>query len=116
MIDYNEDEYQDLISKLIEMGALEITGYDSISDQFTYNITPECEELMPELWQEHFRFVNELAFTMWSKGLIEMSFDKDGIPLVMLKKEAVDIKDTLPDEERFFIENMLNKYNNGDII
>jgi hypothetical protein len=35
--------------------------------------------------------------------------------MVMLKQEAVDIKDTLPDEERFFIENMLNKYNGGII-
>lgn len=115
MIDYDEEEYQSLIAKLMEMGALEITGYDSISDQFTYNITPECEELMPDLWEEHFRFVNELAFRMWSKGLVEISFDKDGIPLVMLTKEAVDIKDTLPDEERFFVENMLNKYNSGII-
>lgn len=115
MIDYNEDEYQDLISKLMEMGALEITGYDSISNQFTYNITPECEELMPELWQEHFKFVNELAFDMWSEGLIEMNFDKDGIPMVMLKESTVAIKDTLPDDKRFFIENMLNKYNGGII-
>jgi hypothetical protein len=53
---------------------------------------------------------------MWSKGLVEMSFSKDGIPMVMLTQEAVNIKDTLPDEERFFIENMLNKYNSGDII
>ena len=115
MIDYNEDEYQDLISKLIEMGALEITGYDSISDQFTYNITPECEELMPELWEEHFKFVNELAFEMWNENLIEMAFDKNGAPMVMLKDETVAIKDTLPDDKRFFIENMLNKHNGGII-
>jgi hypothetical protein len=115
MIDYNEDEDQDLISKLIEMGALEITGYDSISDQFTYNITPKCEELMPELWEEHFKFVNELAFDMWSEGLIEMNFDKDGTPMVMLKESTVAIKNTLPDDKRFFIENMLNKYNGGII-
>lgn len=116
MIDPTEEEYQDLISKLIEMGVLEITGYDSISNQFTYNITPECEHLMPELWEEHFKFVNELAFKMWSNGLIEMSFSEDGVPMVMLKQEAVDIKDTLPDEERFFIENMINKHNKGGIL
>lgn len=116
MKDFSEEQYNHLIEKLIEIGALEITGYDSISDQFTYNITPECEELMPELWEEHFKFVNELAFKLWNDGLIEMTFDKDGIPMVMLKQEAVDIKDTLPDDERFFIENMLNKYNKGGII
>jgi len=28
----------------------------------------------------------------------------------------VAIKDSLPDDKRFFIENLLNKYNIGDII
>jgi hypothetical protein len=116
MRDFSEEQYNSLIEKLIEIGALEITGYDVISDQFTYNITPECEELMPELWEEHFKFVNELAFKLWNDGLIEMTFDKDGTPMVMLKQEAVDIKDTLPDDERFFIENMINKHNKGGII
>ena len=109
MIDSTEEEYNNLIAKLIEMGALEITGYDSISDQFTYNITPECEELLPELWEEHFKFVNKLAFEMWNDNLIEMAFDKDGTPMVMLKPETVAIKDTLPDDKRFFVENMINK-------
>jgi hypothetical protein len=34
----------------------------------------------------------------------------------MLKEETVNIKDSLPDEERFFIENLLRKHDNGDII
>ena len=114
-MDHTEEEYLELMKKLLEMGALELTGYDSISNQFTYNITPECEELLPELWQEHFKFINKLAFEMWNEGLIEMSFDKDGTPMVMLKPEAVAIRDTLPDDKRFFIENMLNKHNGGII-
>jgi hypothetical protein len=115
MRNISEEEYNNLINKLLEMGVLEITGYDSISDQFTYNITPECEELMPELWEEHFKFVNELAFEMWNEGLIEMNFDKDGSPMVMLKSDTVAMKDSLPDDKRFFIENMLNKHNGGII-
>jgi hypothetical protein len=106
----SNEEYDSIVSKLIEMGVLEVVGYDSISGQITYNITPECEHLLPELWQEHFKFVNELAFQMWSEGLIEMNFDKDGTPMVMLKPETVAIKDTLPDDKRVFIENMLNRY------
>ena len=53
---------------------------------------------------------------MWSEGLIEMKFDQDGVPLVLLKPEIVQIKDTLPDDQRFFIENLLRKHDNGDII
>lgn len=116
MINNFEEERKALMDHLLEIGAIEITGYDSISDQFTYNITPACEYLVPDLWDEHFKTVNELAFSMWNKGLIEMNFDNDGVPMVMLKEETVKIKDTLPDEERFFIENLLRKHNNGDII
>ena len=116
MKDSYEDDKKDLMEHLLEIGAIEITGYDSISDQFTYNITPACEHLVPDLWEEHFKTVNELAFAMWNKGLIEMNFDNDGTPMVMLKEETVNIKDSLPDEERFFIENLLRKHDNGDII
>lgn len=114
-MDPTEEEYNELMAKLLEMGVIELTGYDSISNQLTYNITPECQDLLPELWEEHFKFVNELAFEMWSDGLIEMAFDKDGVPMVMLKPDTVAIKDTLPDDKRFFIENMINKHNGGII-
>lgn len=110
MDDISNEEYESIVSKLIEMGVLEIVGYDTTSNQFMYNITPECEHLLPELWEEHFKFVNELAFQMWNEELIEMNFDKDGTPMVMLKPETVAIKDTLPDDKRVFIENMLKKY------
>jgi hypothetical protein len=117
MIDnYEEEERKALMDHLLEIGAIEITGYDAISDQFTYNITPACEHLVPDLWEEHFKTVNEIAFGMWSEGLIEMKFDQDGVPLVLLKPEIVQIKDTLPDDQRFFIENLLRKQDNGDII
>lgn len=111
------DEYdKDIMAELLEMGIVEIQGYDKLTDQITYNLTEKCRELYPELWEEHFKFINQLAFDMWEKGLIEMNFDGDGTPMVMLKSETVAIKDTLPEEERFFIENLIHKDNTGGII
>jgi len=108
----NEEDLSDIILKLIEMGALEVRGYDDVSNQFIYNLTPKCQELMPELFDEHFKMINELAFKLWSKELIEMTFDKDGVPMVMPKniEYTKSIMYTLPDEERFFLENLINKY------
>ncbi len=108
----NEEDLSDIILKLIEMGALEVRGYDDVSNQFIYNLTPKCQELMPELFDEHFKMINELAFKLWSKELIEMTFDKNGIPMVMPKdiEHTRSIMYTLPDEERFFLENLINKY------
>lgn len=114
MID--DEDTNGLMAYLLEIGAIEVQGYDSTTDQITYNLTQECEKIYPELWEEHFKFVNQLAFDMWKKGLIEMKFDDDGVPMVMLKPDTVKIKDSLPEEERFFIENLLYKENNGGII
>ena len=108
----NEEDLSNIILQLIEMGALEIRGYDSISNQFTYNLTPKCQEIMPELFEEHFKMINELAFKLWSKDLIELTFDKNGVPMVMPKNTEYtrSVMYTLPEDERFFLENLLDKY------
>jgi hypothetical protein len=110
----SEEDLSNLILQLIEMGALEVRGYDDISDQFIYNLTPKCQEIMPDLFEEHFKMINELAFKLWSKEIIDLTFDKDGIPMVMPKniEYTRSIMKDLPDEERFFLENLLQKYEN----
>ena len=110
----SEEDLSNLILQLIEMGALEVRGSDSISDQFIYNLTPKCQEIMPDLFDEHFKMINELAFKLWSKEIIDLTFDKDGIPMVMPKniEYTRSIMKDLPDEERFFLENLIKKYEN----
>jgi len=107
----NEEDLSNIILQLIEMGALEIKGYDSISNQFIYNLTPKCQEIMPDLFEEHFKMINELAFRLWSKDIIDLTFDKDGTPMVMPKdiEYTRSVMYTLPEEERFFLENLLQK-------
>jgi len=111
MINYDEYE-EDLMSYLLKIGAIEVMGYDEASDQFTYNLTQKCKELVPELWEEHYKMVNEIAFRLWDKGIVEIAFDQEGVAMVYLKdiENAIKIKDSLIDEERFFIENLLYKY------
>jgi hypothetical protein len=108
----SEEDLSNIILQLIEMGALEVRGYDSVSDQFIYNLTPKCKEILPDLFEEHFKMINELAFKLWSKDIIDLTFDKDGIPMVMPKniEYTRSIMNDLPDEERFFLENLLYKY------
>jgi len=108
----NDEDYPDIIQQLIEMGALEVVGYDAKSDQITYGLTPKCQELFPELFDEHFKMINEIAFKLWNQGIIEMQFDSDGVPMVMIKdlEYTINIKDNLPDEDRFFLENLIQKH------
>ena len=111
-----EQRAKKLIEMMIEIGALEILGYDKKSDSFTYSITPKMKELIPEFFEEHLKFINEIAFTLWNKGYVEIYFEESG-PLVMLKEgiDYLSIMDRLEHEERLFIESMLSAYNN-DII
>ena len=107
----NDKDLSILIDKLIELGAIEIRGYDSITGQFTYNITPKCKELVPELFEEHFKFINEIAFKLWQKDHIDITFDIDGTPMIISRgvKYTRSIMNTLPDDERFFLENLVDK-------
>jgi DNA-binding PadR family transcriptional regulator len=100
------------IERLIEMGFVEIAGYDSISDQFTYQITERGRTEFPDLFNEHMSYINQLAFNLWERGIIEMKFDVDGTPMVIPKdiEYTKTIMQTLEQDERFFLENLVYKY------
>ncbi|MFZ9242576.1 MAG: hypothetical protein ACO295_05130 [Sediminibacterium sp.] len=114
--DSEESRTDKVINFLLEKGAIELVGVDKTGD-FVYCLTPKCKEIFPELFEEHFSHVNEIAFQLWQKGLIEIRFEEEG-PLVMLKnvEETKKILDTVDPEERVFLENMLRNHdmeNNG---
>lgn len=114
--DEDDERVKMFIDFMIELGALEIVGYDQKSDSFTYSITPKMKELIPEFFEEHKKFINQLAFDLWSQGYVEITFEENG-PLVMLKEDIdyPSILDKLTEEERMFIENMMGHYKDGII-
>ena len=109
MTEDNFEEANDFINFLIESGALEVHGIDPKTEDFTYMVTEKMKDLVPEFYEEHFKFINQVAFNLWQKGYVEIKFEENG-PLIMLIK-GLDYKkiiDTLPEEERYLIENMIN--------
>jgi hypothetical protein len=111
--DMSEQELSEVIEYLIELGAMEIMGYDSISDQFTYKITSKCKEIYPELYYAHYEAVGELAQSLWMQDIIDIIFT-EGQTIVGVTPEQVDfIKETIntfTDDERFFLETLLSRY------
>jgi hypothetical protein len=109
----NEQELSEIIEYLIEMGAMEIMGYDSISDQFTYKVTPKCKEIYPELYYSHYEAVGELAASLWMQDVIDIVFT-EGETIVGVTPEQIEfIKETIntfTDDERFFLETILSHY------
>ena len=98
---------------LLEHGLIEIYGVDPITEEITYTMTAKCQEVMPELFQEHMNHINQIAFDLWEKGYIEMNFDEDGTPMVMLKplNYEKDIFPLISYDEVNFIQNMLSRRN-----
>jgi hypothetical protein len=114
--EYSDEEVNDLIAYLIQEGALEVHGYHEKADSFIYRITPKMKEIMPTMFEEHFKFINDIAFGLWNKGYIEIKFDEKG-PLVMLIPDLDydEIMDKVSEEEMYFLENMINYYKGGII-
>ena len=69
-----EDE---IISMLILEGALEIGALDAETGEFLYTITPKMKEVMPELYEEHIRFINKDILNLWEKGFVDINFLED---------------------------------------
>jgi hypothetical protein len=111
--DVSEQELSEIIEYLIELGAMEIMGYDSISDQFTYKVTPKCKEIYPELYYAHYEAVGEMAASLWMQDVIDIVFT-EGQTIVGVTPEQVEfIKETIntfTDDERFFLETILSHY------
>jgi hypothetical protein len=110
------DEFEEVpgfMEFLLEHGLIEIYGVDPITEEITYTMTDKCREVMPELFEEHMKHINQIAFDLWEKGYIEMNFDEEGTPLVMLKPLDYE-KDIFPlinYDEVNFLQNMLTRRN-----
>jgi hypothetical protein len=112
-MDEFEEKIPGFMELLLEHGLIEIYGVDPITKEITYTMTAKCQEVMPELFQEHLNHINQVAFDLWEKGYIEMNFDENGTPLVMLKPLDYE-KDVFPlinYDEVNFIQNMLSRRN-----
>ncbi len=111
--DISEQELSEVIEYLIEVGAMEIMGYDSVSDQFTYKVTSKCKEIYPELYYAHYEAVGEMASQLRMKDVIDIVFT-EGQTIVGVTPEQVDyIREnmlTFTDDERFFLDVLLERY------
>lgn len=112
-----DQEISDLIAALVEAGAMEILGYDSISDQFTYKITEKCKEIYPELYYSHFEAVGEIARKLWMDDIVDIVFSDGETVVGITDLQYKHIKDnilTFEEDERLFLESILQYYDSKE--
>lgn len=57
------------IESLILAGAIEISAWDSENNEFLYTFTPKLKEVLPELYEQHTKYVHYQIMYFWELGL-----------------------------------------------
>lgn len=93
-----EDE---LIQYLLSIGALEFSFLDDDGND-VYKLTPEAKHLVPSLYEEHIKDFNSNIFLLWNQGLLDLTFDNDGDPLIAVNENSYneELTKSLEKEEK----------------
>ncbi len=108
-----DEELTETIEHLLDVGALEILGYDSVSNSFTYKITDKCKEIYPELYYTHYEMVNEVAQDLWMRDIIDIIFTQGQTIVGLTPEQFKYVREninTFEEEERLFLESILSLY------
>jgi len=85
-----EEEYiENYIDYLISEGALKYIGIDHNNEPI-YTVTKKCQEILPELYDEHIQKTDDATFSLWQKGIVEIEFTEDE-QLVRLTKDSAEL-------------------------
>lgn len=110
-----DEDVTELIEHLLDVGALEILGYDSVSDTFTYKITDKCKEIYPELYHTHYEMIGEVARDLWMRDIIDIIFMENQTVVGLTPEQFDYVKNNIHtfenEEERLFLESILSYYN-----
>lgn len=99
--DSSPEEMQEVFEFLLSNGYIEVATIDQYGE-LVYKMTPRMIQDFPEIFEEHMEFTNNLVFSVWQKGLIEMSLDEEkGWNIIPSEKTPnyEDYADDLTDEE-----------------
>jgi hypothetical protein len=80
---------QEVISAMVEQGALEIDAMDTETGEIVYRVTDRLKEIAPSFYKE----ISEQAYrdilSLWHKGLLNMDILSDS-PEVSPTEEGLD--------------------------
>ena len=80
---------EQLIQDLILKGALEFAGIDPDTGEMLYNFSDKIKTVMPALYDQHLKNINEDVMYFWEHGYLDMDLFSDN-PLILLTDKALD--------------------------
>lgn len=111
--EYDETD-DEIIEHMIMEGYIEIAGFDK-DGGLVYRMTKKMIEDFPEVVEEHMAFTNEIVFSVWQKGFLEVTMTEDGAWTILENektKRFMEYEDQLTKEEWLLmleVNSMINK-------
>lgn len=69
----NDDEQVDeMFNQLLELGALQLISINDDGEPI-YRVTEKCKDIFPELYYMHKEEVDEITFSLWQLGIVDIS-------------------------------------------
>jgi hypothetical protein len=96
------------IEYFLAIGALELSHINDEGEK-VYHLTETAKEIAPQLYEKQMKGFNEILFSLWNKGVLDLSFDEDGEPLISLNEDTESLleKNILDEEEKEVMEQIV---------
>lgn len=107
------DPIDDMIEKLILLGAMEVAGIDSATGEFLYGFTPKFAEIDPRLSREVNNSIQNSILDLWADGFLEIDMTREE-PMVALTEKCFDEDaiDQLSQERQSFLRSIMERFRN----
>lgn len=85
-----DDQIDQAIDKLIELGAIEVDGIDSETGEFLYKVTSKMQYINKELYDAHLDAIYGDTMYFWEKGFVDIDDITSNNPIITLTAKAFD--------------------------
>jgi hypothetical protein len=112
-MNYEEEEeaVDDIFEMLLSMGAVELMSIDENGEPI-YRITELCKEILPDLYYMHKHEVDEITFSLWQLGVVDVTIGEEN-DMVSFRKHNLDkfleLEDTLSDDQIQIVSILMDK-------
>ena len=81
------DDYDGRLAYYIEIGAIDPMGLDE-NGEVVFRVTEKAKELIPEIWEAHTKYVDEILVDLFEKDLITVEYNENLEANITLSDEA----------------------------
>ena len=81
------DDYDERLAYYIEIGAIDPVGLDE-DGEVIFQVTEKAKDLIPEIWEAHAKYVDEILVDLFEKDLITVEYNENLEANISLSDEA----------------------------